>query len=306
MWKEFLCKIKRVTALKRKISAISRNLDEIKMMQGRLWSANLKTADIRCLQEAEFKVYSQWGDDGIIQYLLSILEIKNKVFIEFGVEDYEEANTRFLLKNNNWRGLIIDGVKENISKIVARDEFWRYDLTAKAAFVTRENINALILDSGFSGDIGLLHIDIDGNDYWVWKAIDVVAPVIVIIEYNSVFGSEKLVTVPYDPAFLRSKAHHSFLFWGASLPALCDLAQEKGYVFIGSNSNGNNAYFIRKDCFRDSALKALTAQEGYVCSCFRESRNERGDLNYLAGDARLKAVRGCLVFNIKTSTLEVL
>lgn len=61
MWKEFLCKIKRVTALKRKISAISRNLDEIKMMQGRLWSANLKTADIRCLQEAEFKVYSQWG-----------------------------------------------------------------------------------------------------------------------------------------------------------------------------------------------------------------------------------------------------
>ena len=124
------------------------------------------------LKEAEFKVFSEWGEDGIIQYLINNIEIKNKIFVEFGVQDYKESNTRFLLINDLWKGIVIDNDKDCISEIIKDDIYFRYDLTAKDAFITKENINDLISASGFSGEIGLLSIDIDGNDYWVWEAIN--------------------------------------------------------------------------------------------------------------------------------------
>ena len=90
-------------------------------------------------------------------------------FIEFGVENYLESNTRFLLINNNWSGLIFDMSKENISEIKKHYYYWRHDLRAETATITAENINDLIEKNGFKKPIGLLSIDIDGNDYWVWK-----------------------------------------------------------------------------------------------------------------------------------------
>ena len=101
--------------------------------------------------------------------------------------------------------------------------------------------------SGFDHDLGLLHIDLDGNDYWIWKQIDKFAPRILILEYNSVFGSENSWTVPYQADFYRFNAHYSGLYWGASLPALVELSSAKGYDLVGCNSAGNNAYFVRKD-----------------------------------------------------------
>ena len=126
-------------------------------------------------------------------------------FIEFGVETYRESNTRFLLVKDNWRGLVIDGSETNVASIRALSEYWRHDLTAVASFITRDNINDLFADAGFTGEVGLLSIDIDGNDYWVWEAIDVVSPVIVVVEYNSVFGPEAQVTVPYAADFTPAR-----------------------------------------------------------------------------------------------------
>lgn len=108
----------------------------IREMLGRENSASLR--------EVEFKVFSQWGEDGIIQYLLSRTTPRNKAFIEFGVGDYRESNTRFLLLNDAWKGLVIDSSSENIGKIRKSDDYWRYDLTAVNAFITRDNINYLI------------------------------------------------------------------------------------------------------------------------------------------------------------------
>jgi len=108
------------------------------------------------LNSLEYKVHSQWGDDGIIQYLVKYLDIDNKTFIEFGVEDYLESNTRFLLMNNNWSGLIMDGSENHISKIKNDDIYWKYELIAKRAFITAENINQLISEEEISGRIGLL------------------------------------------------------------------------------------------------------------------------------------------------------
>lgn len=279
--------------------------NDTKLLLGKMFANQIKAGgQLDNLQEAEFKVFSQFDDDGIIQYLVQHLDIDTKVFIEFGVENYLEANTRFLLMNNNWRGLVMDGSDQNVTFIKNDEIYWKYDLTARSAFVTAENINEMIASAGFGGELGLLHIDIDGNDYWVWKAIDAVNPVIAIIEYNSLFGSERAITVPYDPAFYRMTAHHSCIYAGASLPSLCDLANEKGYAFVGSNSAGNNAYFVRED--RLGSLRTLTPEEGYVASKFREHRDEEGRLTFLSGREALEKIRGMKVFNTRTKEIEKL
>ncbi len=256
------------------------------------------------IQLAEFKVFSQWGDDGIINFLCNYLDITSKTFIEFGVEDYTECNTRFLLINDNWKGLIMDGSKNNMDKVRQENIYWRYNLTALNVFVTAENINDLLVKNNFTGDTGLLHIDIDGNDYWVWKEINVINPVLVIIEYNSVFGASNPWTIPYDPAFYRTNAHYSNLFYGTSLLSACDLAKEKGYSFIGCNSNGNNAYFVRNDKLKD--LKIRTVEEGFADAQFAESRSENKVLTFLRGNDRLDLLKGMKVFNTRTNTIEII
>jgi hypothetical protein len=275
-------------------------IDELKIQNGKILARlnmECKEQILTDLHLAEFKVFSQWGDDGIIQFLVTHLDIENKTFIEFGVEDYKEANTRFLLINNNWSGLIMDGSESHMNKVKDEEIYYKYELKAFKAFVTAENINSLITNNGFEGEIGLLHIDIDGNDYHVWKAIDCISPIIVIVEYNSVFGYEHPWTVPYDKDFFRTNYHFSNLCYGASILSLCDLAEEKGYYFIGCNSNGGNAYFIRKDKISD--LKPVTAKEGYVRSTSRESRDENGKLTFITGPDRLRSLKGMKIFNTR-------
>ncbi len=277
---------KEINKVQNEIQANRFLLGQVKTMQNK---------NITSIKEAEFQVFSQFGDDGIIQFLLQNIKIENEVFIEFGVEKYTEANTRFLLMNNNWRGLIIDGSQENIDFIHQDSIHWRYGLTAVCSFITTENINDLFIKNGFIGEIGLLSIDIDGNDYWVWEKINTVNPIIVVVEYNSVFGLLP-VTVPYQADFVRTKAHFSNLFWGTSLGALCHLAAQKGYDFVGTNSAGNNAYFVRKD--KMGAIRPLTLAEGFTDSKFRESRNEKGELTFLHGQERLQAIKNCEVFDV--------
>lgn len=272
------------------------------MLLGKLLSNQVRALGPRReLRDAEFRVFSQWGDDGIIQYLIHNVRVENDAFIEFGVEDYTEANTRFLLLNDNWRGLIIDASAENIARVRRDDLHWRHDLEAICEFVSRENINPLISGAGFNGLIGLLSIDVDGNDYWIWEAIDVVDAAIVVVEYNSVFGPSKALSVPYDPAFQRTNAHYSNLFWGCSLRALCLLAERKGYVFVGSNTNGNNAYFVKRELAGGLLIK--TPEEGYVRSRFRESRDATGQLTYVGGDKRRALISDMIVMDVEHNVL---
>jgi len=280
-------------------------LMDVKLQNGRIWSQLLlQNKNIKSLHETEFKVFSQWGDDGIIQYLINYLDIDNKTFVEFGVENYLEANTRFLLINDNWSGLVMDGSEINVAKIKKDEIYWKHDLIAKSAFITKDNINQLIEEEGIKGQIGLLHIDIDGNDYWVWKALEVVHPIIMIVEYNSKFGYERAITIPYKEDFVWTNAHYSNLYFGVSILALCDLAEEKGYSFIGSNSAGNNAYFVKNEFLKD--LKPLTAEEGYVESKFRQARDKNGNLNYLRGSEIMESIKGMPVYNTGSNKIEKL
>lgn len=256
------------------------------------------------MEEAEFQVFSQFGEDGIIQWLIHNTVIEHKTFVEFGVEDYTEANTRFLLMNNNWSGLVIDGSKENISHVKNWNLFWKYDLVAVAEFITKDNINEIITNAGFNGDIGLLSVDIDGNDYWVLNAITCIKPRILICEYNNIFGPDEKVSIPYDEKFYRTDKHYSNLYWGASLGAFCDWAERNNYYYMGSNSAGNNAFFVRKDCI--SADKIPTKCKTFVSSKYRESRDKNGHLTYLRGMERLKAIKEMELVNIVNNQIETI
>ena len=279
-------------------------LERQALLLGRLLSENMKTKqNIRSLSEVEFTVFSQFGDDGIIQWLRRNLEITNKTFIEFGVEDYRESNTRFLMMNDNWAGFVMDSSASNISRIVNSEYFWKHELIAKTAFIDIDNINELLSSSGFGKEIGLLHIDLDGNDYWIWKAINVISPIVVVIEYNSIFGIDRAITIPYERAFDRAKKHYSNLYFGASLRALYQLSSAKGYAFVGCNSAGNNAYFVRKDKL-STLVRETSLGNGYIPSRFRESRDNAGNLNYLSGNDRIAAIRGMAVYNIDTGRTE--
>lgn len=252
-----------------------RRLEHIQEALGRVELRQLSDATSTNLNDYEFRVFSQWGEDGIIQHLVRNIDVSNKVFVEFGVQDYREANTRFLLVNNNWSGLVLDSDAENIARIKADPIYWAHDIRAVEAFVTRDNINQLLEEQGVTGEIGLLSIDIDGNDFWIWQAIDVIEPTIVVIEYNYRFGKEATVTIPYRADFDRMKTPHAPRYFGASLGALCWLAERKGYSFVGCGSNGVNAFFVRRDK-RPAGIRELSPSEGYFEGKFTESFDENG------------------------------
>jgi hypothetical protein len=271
--------IKAITRRIRRLDSIDERLERVQEALGRVEAR--QTSSALDLRSAEFRTFSQWGEDGIIQALIRNVSIERNIFIEFGVQDYSESNTRFLLLNNNWSGLVIDGDAGNIDAIKRSDLYWRHNLKAECAFITRENINDIFVGAGVQGDIGLLSIDIDGNDYWVWEAINAVSPRIVTVEYNFRFGAADAVAIPYRADFNRARAHRSMIYYGASLAALALLAARKGYDLVGCNSAGNNAFFVRRDV-RPAALPAVTAAEAFVEGRFREARGADGGLLFLS------------------------
>lgn len=250
------------------------------------------------LHEAEYCAFSQWGEDGIIDWLVEHLPDIPRSFVEFGVQDYREANTRLLLQLRNWRGLVLDGSAAHIADIEAQDVSWRHELTARRAFIDRTNINDLIAGAGFGGEIGLLSVDIDGNDYWVWEALTAATPWIVVCEYNAVLGDRLGLSVPYDANFERTKAHHSNLYFGASIPALAWLAKRKGYEFIGTGSSGCNAFFVRRD-LAPAVAKRLAHVVAFP-SAVRESRSSDGKLTLTGGAKRKTIIEHMQLIDVET------
>lgn len=268
-------------------------------LSGKLACFSVRDIDkVSHLSDVEFRVCSQFGEDGIIEWLVQKSNVSENTFIEFGVESYTEANTRFLLENRNWRGLIIEADAHKAALARGSDVRWRNTLEVASRFVTAENINDVISSAGFAGEIGILSIDIDGNDYWIWEAISCVSPAFVICEYNAVLGDLSPITVPYDSTFARDKKHYSFLYFGASIAALIYLAKKKGYTLLGSNSAGNNAVFVRDDRLAEfsSRISDRTARPSQI----RESRDSTGKLSFLTGRERCALLEDLTFFRVDT------
>jgi len=292
--------IRRISRIIKRYSGLPARIAKIQEALGRIEQRQVLQSSTDATQ-AEFRVFSQWGEDGIIQFLVSHVPMQRRVFVEFGVENYTESNTRFLLTNNHWDGLVIDGSAENIDYIRRDPIYWATNLKAEHSFITTDNINELLARNGLQGDIGLLSVDIDGNDYWVWEAIDTISPRLVICEYNSHFGPTAEVTTPYDPAFVRDRAHFSKIYYGASIAALCSLASRKGYSLVASNSAGNNIFFVRDDLV--GSLPILSPAQAYRRAQFREYHDEAGHLTFDDFETRLNKIRHLPLHDLKANSV---
>ena len=277
---------------------LKNDLNLIKLNQGKILinqNSALKQDEVN---NHEYKIFSQFGEDSIIQFLINNLNISKNLFIEIGVENYEEANTRFLLENNNWEGLIIDGSDKNIKFVREQNYYWRNKIKAVSRFVSTDNINEIILDNKFRDNIGILSIDIDGNDYWLWESINVVSPDILIIEYNANFGSKKSLTIKYDENFQRSKKGLNKLIYGASLSALYKLAKKKNYSLVLVNSNGNNAFFVR-DNLLNSNVSAKTVEECFKKNTFKEFIDEKDNFRELEEEQIKNIIEDLRIVEVK-------
>lgn len=202
-------------------------------------------------REIEFRAYSQNSEDGILLYIFGLIGFESRRCVEICAGDGIECNTANLIINHGWNGLLFDGDPLRIKRGRAfyrscRDTFaWPPKLVQ--AWVTAENVNELIESHGFAGEIDLLSIDVDGMDYWIWRAIDVVRPRVVVIECCLHWGPERSVTVPYDPRFRAQYGPYGADYAGASVAAMVKLARAKGYRLIGCEKYGVNAFFLRSD-----------------------------------------------------------
>jgi hypothetical protein len=232
------------------------------MTAGAYWEAASRKrleSDIY-LERYGFKVYSQNEEDGIIHEIFQRIGLKHKTFIEFGVMDGLECNTHFLL-HMGWSGLWLEGsekfyeaIQRNFRSVIQANR-----LKTAHTFITRENINETFIKNGFSGEIDLLSIDIDGNDYHVFEVISVVDPRVVVIEYNAKFPPFCGWVMPYDARHVWDGSDKQ----GASLKALEELGSRKNYRLVGTNYSGVNAFFVRKDLAGDLFASPPTAENLY-------------------------------------------
>lgn len=208
----------------------------------------------------EFQVFSQNGEDGILLGILSKLPGPTKTFVEIGIEDGLECNSAVLGFVLGWDGVMVEGDPLRAAaarKLAARMLIGRTNrVEVRRAFVTAENVNDLV----GSGPLGVLSIDVDGMDYWLWNSVRDAAADVVIMEYNASMGRDRAVTVPYDAEFLASNAHPSGYYHGASLMALERLGASKGYSLVAVDAAGVNAFFVR-DTVRPASLPARAAAE---------------------------------------------
>lgn len=211
----------------------------------------------KCLERYGYKCYSQNDEDGIIEEIFARIGTTNKVFVEFGVENGLESNAHLLLFKG-WSGLWIEGSEKSYNSLCMkfRPVITKGFLQVINAFITKDNINELIGQAGIQGEIDMLSIDVDGNDYYIWDAIKIISPRVVVVEYNGKFPPDVEWIMAYDENHIWDGTD----WHGASLKALEKLGRQKGYQLVGTGINGANAYFVKEDLAGDKFILPADAE----------------------------------------------
>jgi hypothetical protein len=227
-------------------------------------------------QDVGFRVFSQNDEDGILLYVFALLGTTNRHVVEIAAGDGIECMAANLIVHHGWRGLLVDGDAANVQRARAfyagnRDTFLEPP-TVVHSWIQRETVNDLVQRHGFSGEIDLLSLDMDGVDYWIWEALEAVQPRVVVLEFQSVWGAEAAVTVPYSESFRRPAGGSDY--YGASLPAFIRLGERKGYRLVGVSRNGFNAFFVRRELGED-VLPEVPVSAIFEPAMMRERVNRR-------------------------------
>lgn len=223
------------------------------------------------LADTGFQCYSQTDEDGILLYIFALVGVTSRSCVELCAGDGMECNTANLIINHGWRGLLIDGHPSRVAR--AREFYGRHPATRilpptiVEVWITRSNVNEVLHRSGFSGEVDLLSLDMDGVDYWILEAITAITPRVIVLEYHDILGPDRRVTVPYSDTFdgWIHTTDGAPDYCGASLAAYVKLGEQKGYRLVGVNRLGYNAFFIRHDLAPE--LPTVTPRE-----CFRHPR----------------------------------
>jgi hypothetical protein len=201
--------------------------------QHRRWQA------ARDLRAFERRVFSQNGEDGILEEIFRRIGIETRFFVEFGVESGAQCNCARLAVEEGWRGLFLEADPTDFERLAERYR-GQEGVRCARAVVTSANIERLLEENGVPRSFDLLSIDIDGNDYWVWKAIRGWRPRVVVVEYNAAYPPPQRWVMKEDPEY----RWNGTTYYGASLASLAALGREKGYALVGTNSSGVNAFFV--------------------------------------------------------------
>jgi hypothetical protein len=223
--------------------------------------------------DVEFRCYSQNGEDGILLYIFSLLGTTDRRVVEICAGDGIECNAANLIINHGWQGLLVDGDADQIAQGRAFYSTcrttWVSPPTFISSWITAENVDGLVASKGFGGPIDLLSLDLDGNDYWVWKALKCITPKVVVLEFSANCGPEESLTMSYQPHFRLDLSVQPYRC-GASLQAFVKLAREKGYRLVGVQSLGFNAFFVR-DGVGETLLPERSVRE-----CYERTERLRG------------------------------
>ncbi len=270
-------------------------------IQAAIFSSRSNYPNVKKLTEAELKIYSQWGEDGILDYLCHKLDLERPHFLEVGAGDFQECNSRFLVEYRNASATLVDANPELADAVEKSDLYWKSHLFSFVTWVTTENINEIIHMARLKmNGLDMFSLDLDGNDYWIMKEADLTDIQVVVLEYNSIFGSEKALTIPLDQYFDRQKKNFSLLYFGASLRAYVDLMDSKGFVFVGTNIVRSNAFFVRKGSDFSVTFDLPKELDGFIDCKIRESRDESGNMTYLTLKEGLSLVGGLPVVDLES------
>ena len=196
------------------------------------------------LTASAFRLYSQNSEDGVLLALFRHIGVAGGRFVELG-SGSSGGNAAMFAAEFGWTGLMVEGDAGKAAMAARRFPH----VNAVCAWITPESVNDLLQQHGMTGEVDLLSVDVDGNDYWVWQALTVCTGRVVVLEYNSMFGPDRAVTIPYDPKFNRRD--HRFCYFGASLAGLTKLSASKGYRLVAVDPTGVNAFFLRHDVAPD-------------------------------------------------------
>ena len=262
---------------------------------------------IKNLNDLDYKVFSQNGEDGIIDYLLYSLNIEKPKFVELGIGDYSECNSRFIYQRTSPNGLVIDCLENLEFKVSKNIKLWKGDLKVIEKKITSKNILKILKENSFLNNLDFFSLDIDGVDYWVLNEMPNEFCKVAVIEYNSVFGPDLKITVPDLENFDRTNYHYSNLSFGASLKAIVDLMIDKKFKFVGTNLTRCNAFFITEK-YVDKIKTIIPDSKNLLAhtnSNFRESRDRNGKLNFISGKDRLKKINECEVINLSNNNEKI-
>jgi len=281
------------------------NLREIKFMQGQsaIIANRANSKNFSNLWDAEVKVFSQFGEDGIIDYICEVIGISKPKILEIGAGNFEECNSRWLVESRNSGAYLIDGRDDLSDGVHKSGLLWKSHLFFEQTWVTPENINGIFDRATSALDcIDIFSLDVDGNDYWIIKDLDFRNTKIVIVEYNPLFGHKLSVSIPRDDSFLRSEGHQSWQYYGASIKAFIDLLELKQFSFIGTNRVGNNAFFIQNDFIGKFKLSPSDDLSIYSDWPIRDSRSPEGEMNYISGFHRINQMSEMPLVNLSTQS----